>query len=425
MIDSTPALLLTLLAIPGVALLVAVRLLFGEQWDAKGTMRMQLSLLGWLNVWLAAVGIVLGTSGSTPLVVVLLLTAAVVALMVWIRLRRAEHRALVGAIASGVPRGVPIAEMARTFAGERETAGGTRGRAHMLAALVEGGMPLDAAVARTPLWLGTDLTVAIRTGTALGALGPALERELESSREMEDVLRPLAPRLWYLAVAITLASGIVTFVMLKIVPVFDRLFLDFDLALPTPTVWLVNMARFVVDLGPLAMLPYLAIGGMLIAGTLLYLDIFPRNLPLLDRMFRRYDGAIVLRNLALAIERSLPMPKALDLIGKVYTLGSVGRSLIAAGQQVAAGAGWCESLLRTRLIGPADAAVLSAAERAGNLPWAMREVADSLLRREAYRWQWWLNILSPLVTVLFGLCVAMIIIPLFLPLIVLIEAVSR
>lgn len=420
MMDTGPAFALVLLAIPGSALLVACRLLFGRKATTNtASMRLQLSLLGWLMIWLAAMGAMIGICGPTPLLLVLLLGLLVVSLMVWFRVRRAEHRALVGALAAGIERNVAMPEMARAFAGE--IAGGTGARALMLAKLLEAGMPLDAAVVRAPLWLGTGMHVAIRTGCALGLLGPALRHELRTSRDMEDVVRPIAPRLWYLAAVVTIGLTILTFMMLKIVPVMDRIFYEFNLDLPNSTVFLIRTARRLADLGPLTSLLYAAFLGILVAVTLVYIGVVPRNLPLLDRIFRRYDGAIVMRSLSLAVQRGMPLSTALALVGTVYPLRSVRRWLLAAAERVAAGASWSHSLRAARLIGRSDAAVLTAAERAGNLAWAMEEVADSLLRREVYRWQWWYSLLSPIVLVLFGFAVAFIVVSLFFPLVTLIQ----
>jgi type II secretory pathway component PulF len=305
------------------------------------------------------------------MLIVLLLGVLLVSPMVWIRLRRAEHRALVGAIVTGIEHGVPMPDMARAYAGE--VAGGTGARARALATMLEAGVPLDAAVVRAPLWLGTGMHVAIRMGCAIGMLGPALTRELRSSREMEDLVQPLAPRLWYLSLVIALALSILTFVMLRIVPVFDRVFAGFELHLPAVTVQLIDVARGVADLGPVTVAlvgPFL---GTLLLATLAYIGILPRSLPVLDRLFRRYDGAIVLRSLSLAVKRGLPMPAAMALVGNVYPLRSVRRWLLAAADRAAGGVPWCDSLLATRLIGRSDAAVLRAAERAGNLAWAMEE----------------------------------------------------
>lgn len=424
MIDAAPAFAVILLAIPGIALLIVMRLIFGSRPGSRtGSMRLQFSLLGWISIWLAVIGAVVGICGLTPTLLLLLMGGAVVGLMVWINVQRAEHRALVGAVAAGIERGVAAPEMARAFAGE--ISGGTGVRALKLATLLESGMPLDAAVTRARLWLGTGVQVAIRTGCALGVLGPAVLRELKIGREMEEVARPLAPRLWYLGWVVNFGLAILTFVMLKIVPVFDRMFDEFELPLPAPTVMLIRWARFAADAGPLSV----ALLGMLVAAmvlpTLVYMGVLSRNLPLLDRLLPGYDGAIVLRSLALAVRRSVPLGAGLRLVGTAYPLRSVRRWLLAAAERVEAGMPGVGSLLATGLIGRSDAAVLQSAERAGNLAWAMEEVSDSLLRREVYRWRWWYSVLSPLVMLMFGLVVGLIVVALFLPIIALIQGMSR
>jgi type IV pilus assembly protein PilC len=69
--------------------------------------------------------------------------------------------------------------------------------------------------------------------------------------------------------------------------------------------------------------------------------------------------------------------------------------------------------------------VLQAAQRVGNLEWALDELADASLRRAAYRWQAVVNVLGPLVILFAGLLVGFIVVALFMPLISLIQGLSR
>jgi type II secretory pathway component PulF len=85
---------------------------------------------------------------------------------------------------------------------------------------------------------------------------------------------------------------------------------------------------------------------------------------------------------------------------------------------------WCQSLEQTGLIGQADAAVLAAAQRTGNLDWALEEMADSALRREVYRLQVLLQILFPMVLLAIGMFEFMFVVGLFLPLISLIQGLT-
>ena len=68
--------------------------------------------------------------------------------------------------------------------------------------------------------------------------------------------------------------------------------------------------------------------------------------------------------------------------------------------------------------------LLQAAQRVGNLPWAMTEMADSVRRRLAYRVQAAAQMLFPLVVILLGLMVMFIVVALFLPLITLIQRLA-
>jgi protein transport protein HofC len=78
---------------------------------------------------------------------------------------------------------------------------------------------------------------------------------------------------------------------------------------------------------------------------------------------------------------------------------------------------WCESLARHNLIKPADEAVLQSALRAGNLGWALRQLAGSQRRRFAYRVQTLSQITFPPVVIIAGIVVAVFVVGCFVPLV--------
>jgi type II secretory pathway component PulF len=437
------ALPLVLLAIPGAALLVAARLLFGTSIETRNSpARLTVSLAGWIQLWFALIGGILAVCGPTPVALVVVFIIIVVVLMILVRHRRNEHRALIGVIAAGMQRGISVAESARAMADE--TGGRTAGRALRLARAVEAGMPLDRAITVARLWLSTEMLMAARMGCAVGRAGDALQREIEAGRGLEDALRPLAPRILYLLSLVNVGIIVLWFMVLWIVPVFDRMFQEFELELPGPTKVLIAMSRVLVgDLSLLVFFGWVVLIHLFVVAVLMYIGVVPRDLPLprwvyrrrrwsptallvaplrvLHWVFRRYDGSIVLRSLAWAVQRGVPLPAALRLVGNVYPLAGVRWQVLAAAENVERGASWCESLHDARLISTVDAGVLAAAERAGNLVWAMNEVSDSLLRRELYRWQWWFNVGTPIVVALLGAAVGFICVALFVPLVALIE----
>jgi type II secretory pathway component PulF len=108
----------------------------------------------------------------------------------------------------------------------------------------------------------------------------------------------------------------------------------------------------------------------------------------------------------------------------IYPLGTVRSWLRKVTTAVENGQDWCAALRKVRLIDRTDEVVLRSAQAAGNLPWALEEMAESLLRREMYRWQAWYNILSPILILFMGVCVGFVCVALFLPLVGMIQGLS-
>ena len=68
--------------------------------------------------------------------------------------------------------------------------------------------------------------------------------------------------------------------------------------------------------------------------------------------------------------------------------------------------------------------MLESAERAGNLAWALDEMADGKTRRSAYRIRTWISLLFPLCILTVGSLVMFVAVALMLPLFKLISALT-
>jgi type II secretory pathway component PulF len=415
---------LVLLVIPASALRLAVRALYGRQrLAAADPMQMLLSMSSTILFVLAGLGLIVGLMGLWALMIPMPVVFVVLVLMTIDRMRHSEHRALVWALSAAAQKGVPLSEAARAYADE--TMGDTGVRALALAEAVERGEPLAQAVRTARLRMGTAMKLAVRLGERLGMLGPAMRQQLGASHQIDAALRDAIGRFFYLVGVAFILSGILTFMMLKIVPVFQRMFVEFGLELPSVTNLVINLSNW-YEFGWVLFLPLwtILLPMFVSIGLLYYVGWLPRNLPLWWLLFRRYDGALVMRGLALAIRRNCPLPEALRLVADCYPLSIVAGCLRRAAERVEAGQNWCDSLLRTGLIGRADAAVLAAAERAGNLDWALEEMADSALRRQTYWIQALVQILFPPLVVALGSFVGLFAIGMFLPLVSLIEGLA-
>ena len=128
-----------------------------------------------------------------------------------------------------------------------------------------------------------------------------------------------------------------------------------------------------------------------------------------------------MRGLALSVRRGMTLPAALRLVADSYPLTIIASRLRRAADQIAEGGDWRESLRSTGLVSPAQVAVLGAAERVGNLDWAMEEMAEGALRRETWRVQTLIFALYPAALLALAIVVFLFVAGLFLPVVTLIH----
>lgn len=343
----------------------------------------------------------------------------IVVALVFRRMRRARQQALLWTLAVAAERSIPLVPAIEAFADERS--GPARQETRVLARLLKAGTPLPDALSIVGGMVPQEAVVPIQVGQDLGALDQGLRQATAPTGPYQAVWDQLAAKVAYLCFLVMSASGIITFLLLKIMPAFQKIFMDFGADLPAVTraqVVVADQFSFVIALLCVFLL------WLFIYAILRYIGAISWDLPLMGRLARRLHAARVLESLAMAVERNQPLFKTVATLARCYPKPSIRRRLQVVLVDVTSGADVAESLRSQGLISRADMAVLHAAQRVGNLAWAMREIADSNRRRLAYRVQAWLQILFPAAILSFGLMVLFLVAGYFLPLVSLIQKLS-
>jgi type II secretory pathway component PulF len=227
---------------------------------------------------------------------------------------------------------------------------------------------------------------------------------------------------WSLLAAVLLVIGFITY---WIIPKFKAIFADFGVELPPLAMSLVvagdlleeNFAAVMFLLG----LPVIA--GLL--GFLVYVKEWGNlNFPLLMRWFPRRDAPSLLRSLSHIVDAQRPLSPSLGLMSERQLRSDLRGRILRIRQLIDQGSELWTALAAEGLLNRREADALAAAQRAGNLPWAMRTLADSMENRRLHRTRAWLEILRPAVVILMGMLVGWFVVGMFLPMVYLISALS-
>ncbi len=378
-----------------------------------------LSVAAWLALLLGGIGMLgLLIMFIGPLAIVFvplgLVGAAIAVVSAFVRYWRSEARFLVWSLAEAAERGIPLENAARAFAGERS--GSVAFSARRLAEYLDAAMPLSVALARSGLWISADVKMAANLGEKTNSLGPSLQKAVKQSNLFETSLDSILVKSSYLAAILGVMFLVVTFMMIKIIPTFNEMFEQFGLELPRITQQLISVSRFTVDywflFGPLMAMAV----GVVLLGILLFVGLPLHSLPLFRLFFSPVGNAMVLQSLAIAVRERQPIPDNLLLLSGFSQSPKVRRQLNGALLRIESGAHWTDALQKSGIVSKAQNRVLQAAERVGNLAWAMNEMADSVISGVAQRTQAVLSLMFPVCLLGFGACVMFVAVGMLLPL---------
>ena len=336
---------------------------------------------------------------------------------------RSQQIALLRLLALVTERQLPLVPMLEAFA--KDMHGAQQYRVTRLVRLLESGTSLPDGLEQIPRILPDEAVLAVRFGAQCGTLAASLNGAAASLASRQDHVAesPLRGFLFYVCLLLLVFAMILTFVMIRIVPVFEQIFADYDVQLPTLTRNLIIASQFAAQYW------YVIAVVILLVVVALLSDMIERSarsgaVARLLRPFLGLQSADVLRNLAIVTEAGRPLGGALSTLARYHYNAAVRQRLLYVRNEVDQGADVWQSMSQSGLIASREAAVLQASRRAGNQAWALHEMARRMSGRVEYRFGLLLQILRPMTLLCLGAVVGSVVIGLFLPLVSLIHDLS-
>jgi type IV pilus assembly protein PilC len=326
---------------------------------------------------------------------------------------------------------------------------------------IEAGDTLSEAMAKSPKCFNRLYVNMIKAGEAGGALEVILQRLADFQERAESLKRKVKGAMIYPIVVVTVAVGILTFIMIKIVPEFEKIFIEFDLELPTMTIALVAFSNWCVEYWYL--IPGVPIGIWLMIKLIRKFkhgrvgwDQFVLKVPIFGQLIEKNTMARTSRTLGTLVASGVPILEALNITrdtsgnaifermySKVSEAIREGESIAKPMKEnstpgfhpvalffwfafIGGPIGMLLYLLKMnqRIVDDIVVNMVDVGEETGELDTMLYKVADTYDEEVAVLTESLTKLMEPLLIIFLGGAVGFIVIALFIPLVKLIEGLS-
>jgi general secretion pathway protein F len=313
----------------------------------------------------------------------------------------------------------PLEESLRTITRQTEQESVRTIVASVHAGVVEG-RRLAEAMGREPKSFPPLYRAMVSAGERSGSLPIILERLSVLLERQAEINGKIVTTLAYPAVLAVVALGVVTALMMFVVPQVVQQFDTVGQQLPLLTRMVMGLSAFLVSYWWALLLAVVLIGlgiwrALKDPGIRLAFDTWVLKLPLLGRLIRDLHAARIARTLATMVASRLPLLEGLTL-----TAGTIhNRRLRLASDEIAesirGGGSLSAAMRRTGVFPPLLTYLAASGESAGQLDEMLERAADYLEREFDRFTATALSLLEPAIIVLMGGIVATIVLSILLP----------
>jgi type IV pilus assembly protein PilC len=328
-----------------------------------------------------------------------------------------------------IDAGLPLVQCLEILASQQENKlfqkvlTGTRGQ-------VEGGATLSAAMRTSPKVFDPLYVNMVEAGETGGILDTILQRLSTYIEKNVKLQRAVKSALVYPVGVLTVAGGVITLLLWKVVPIFATLFAGLGVDLPLPTKIVIALSNFVGSIFGLLILA--AIAGAIIGLKVWYttpqgrfiLDSIVLKLPVLGILMRKIAVARFTRTLGTLISSGVPILEGLDITAKTAGNAVVERALQQVRRSLEEGKSLTEPLRDSEVFPGMVTQMIAVGEQTGAMDAMLQKIADFYEEEVDAAVKDLLTALEPIMIVFLGVVVGGVVISMYLPLFSLIGKLS-
>ena len=262
---------------------------------------------------------------------------------------------------------------------------------------------------------------SIVAGERSGSLDTVLRRYVDYARVVATLKRKTLSALVYPAILVSLALGLVTIIILKVVPAFSDFYASFGAELPLVTRTIVRLSEFIRSQAVLLLISIVAI----VAAVVLWLR-HPANrarldhallgVPLIGPIAAKFATSQMARTLATLLGGGLPLVHSLEIAAKSIGNHYMAGQLDIVNTRVREGESFATALEARRVFPEVAVKMAEVGESTGALQEMLNTVADFFDEEIATNMERFVTLVEPVLLVVMGIVIAGLLLALYMPL---------
>ena len=285
---------------------------------------------------------------------------------------------------------------------------------------VESGKPFSEALAKHPKLFGPLYINMVRASEMSGSFSQMLDRIAAYLSQQIETRQMVVGAMIYPVVIAVMAIGTTIFLLTFVLPRFTAVFEGKEAAMPTPTIFLMNLSAFMVDWW------WAVVGGMVVAAVFaflgaktrtggFYVDVLKLKFPLLQKMFRALYITRSMHTMGELVNAGVPMLDTIAITGEISGNALYKRLWRQVYGAVKQGKKICAPLQKSPLLPKSVTQMIAAGEESGKLGEVLDEVSSFYAKQLRETIKTVTSMIEPLMIVIMGSIVGFIAMAIILP----------
>jgi type IV pilus assembly protein PilC len=295
---------------------------------------------------------------------------------------------------------------------------------------VEEGATFSDAIKKHPKAFDNLFVNLVAAGEMGGILDVILNRLAGYIEKLAKLKKKVRGALTYPAIVVTIALVVMAVILIYVIPVFARLFVDAGVTLPTLTLIVMSLSDFTVRY-----FYWFIVGIVLLIFLVRHVRKRPKGrmatdrlllrLPVFGMLLRKVAVARFTRTLGTMLASGVPILDALDIVASSAGNAVIEQAIRESRTAIAGGRSVAEPLQETKVFPVMVTQMISVGEATGALDAMLGKIADFYDEEVDITVEALTSLLEPLLLVFLGVTIGGLLVAMYLPIFQIADVVSR